>query len=270
MLDPQTTTDKPQGAAASLLNGLTVLEAFSVAKRSLLGVTEISELVGLHKSTVSRMLTGLDEAGYVQRDDETGRYRLGLGMIGLAGPLLAELGVRRAALPHLEDLTQATGETAAIAVWNGTNAIVVEQTASLHQVKHSAAIGTRYNKFASSSVRVFLAELPPEETDRLLADRTVLREGYLGLEDPAHEQLVGVRDDGFAVNDGETTYEEYGVSAPVRDYRGAVVGCITASAPRARVQYMQSQSILREAVLEAAARVSTRLGSLPGGTDPGR
>ena len=264
MLDPQTTTDKPQGAAASLLNGLTVLEAFSVAKRSLLGVTEISELVGLHKSTVSRMLSGLDEAGYVQRDEETGRYRLGLGMIGLAGPLLAELSVRRAALPHLEELTQATGETAAIAVWNGSNAIVVEQTASTHQVKHSAAIGTRYNKFASSSVRVFLAELPPEETDRLLADRTVLREGYLGLEDPAHEQLVGVRDDGFAVNDGETTYEEYGVSAPVRDYRGEVVGCITASAPRSRVQYLQSQSILREAVLEAAARVSTRLGCLPG------
>ena len=109
----------------------------------------------------------------------------------------------------------------------------MEQTASTHQVKHSAAIGTRYNKFASSSVRVFLAELPSEETDRLLADRTVLREGYLGLEDSAHEELVGVRDDGFAVNDGETTYEEYGVSAPVRDYR-LVVGCITASAPRSR------------------------------------
>ena len=111
---------------------------------------------------------------------------------------------------------------------------------------------------------MFLAELPPEETDRLLAGRTVLQEGYLGLEDPAHEQLVDVRDDGFAVNDGETTYEEYGVSAPVRDYRGEVVGCITASAPRARVQHQQSQSILREAVLQAAERVSTRLGSLPG------
>lgn len=270
MLDPQTTTDKPQGAAASLLNGLTVLEAFSVAKRSLLGVTEISELVGLHKSTVSRMLTGLDEAGYVQRDEDTGRYRLGLGMIGLAGPLLAELGVRRTALPHLEELTEATGETAAIAVWNGTNAIVVEQTASPHQVKHSAAIGTRYNKFASSSVRVFLADLPREETDRLLAGRIVLREAYRGLEDPVHEQLAAVRDHGYAVNDGETTYEEYGVSAPVRDYRGEVVGCITASAPRSRVQHLKSQSSLREAVLQAAERVSTRLGSLPGETNPVR
>lgn len=260
MLDPQTTTDRPQGAAASLLNGLTVLEAFSVAQRSLLGVTEISELVGLHKSTVSRMLTGLTEAGYVQRDDDTGRYRLGLGMIGLSGPLLAELDVRRAALPHLEELTKATGETAAIAVWNGTNAIVVEQTASPHQVKHSASIGTRYNKFASSSVRVFLADLPPEEAAELMAGGTVLLDSYRGPDDPAHEHLRGIQKQGFAINDGETTFEEYGVSAPVRDYRKAVVGCITASAPRSRVQHQASQPILREAVLQAAERVSARLG----------
>ncbi|GLB66624.1 IclR family transcriptional regulator [Arthrobacter mangrovi] len=269
MLDPHITAEKPQGAAASLLNGLAVLEAFSVAKRSLLGVTEISELVGLHKSTVSRMLTGLTEAGYVQRDDDTGRYRLGLGMIGLAGPLLAELDVRRAALPHLEELTQTTGETAAIAVWNGTNAIVVEQTASLHQVKHSAAIGTRYNKFASSSVKVFLAELPPEEAGRLLAARIVVRDGYRGFEDPVHEQLAAVRDQGSAVNDGETTFEEYGVSAPVRDYRGAAVGCVTVSAPRSRVQYQQSQLILRDAVLRAADRMSARLGNWPAEKAPG-
>lgn len=263
MPDPQTTADKPQGAAASLLNGLAVLKAFSVAQRSLLGVTEISELVCLHKSTVSRMLTGLTEAGYVQRDDDTGRYRLGLGMIGLAGPLLAELDVRRAALPNLEELTEVTGETAAIAVWNGTNAVVVEQTASPHQVKHSASIGTRYNKFASSSVRVFLAELPPEEVARLLLGGIILRDSCRGLDDPAHEHLAGVRDHGFAVNDGETTFEEYGVSAPVRDYRGAVVGCITVSAPRSRVQFQASQPILRDAVLQAAERVSARLGNRP-------
>jgi DNA-binding IclR family transcriptional regulator len=94
-----------QGAAASLLNGLSVLEAFSSAGKAILGVTEISDLVGLHKSTVSRMLQGLTEVGYVQRDEDTGRYRLGLSLLGLAGPLLAELDVRRAAVPHLESLT---------------------------------------------------------------------------------------------------------------------------------------------------------------------
>ena len=271
-----------------------MLEAFSATSRPLLGVTEISEIVGLHKSTVSRMLAGLTEAGYVQRDLDSGRYRLGLGMIGLAGPLLAELDVRRAAFPHLEEITQTTGETAALAVWNGSTAIVVEQVASPHLVKHSANIGTRFGKFASSSVRVFLAELPADEVDRLLStgavdrllstgavDRllstgaverllstgAVEREGYAGPEDPAHRHLDAVRDAGVAVNDGETTFEEYGVSAPVRDYRGKVIGCITVSAPRSRVQYRGNQAELREAVLQAVSVVSARLG---GASEPGQ
>lgn len=252
--------EKTQGAAASLLNGLAVLEAFSATSRPLLGVTEISEIVGLHKSTVSRMLTGLTEAGYVQRDEETGRYRLGLGMIQLAGPLLANLDVRRAAQPYLEEAAATTGETAALAVWNGTNAIVVEQVASAHQVKHSADIGTRYGKFASSSVRVFLAELTVEEVDRLLATGAISREAYVGLDDPAYKRLESVRREGLAINDGETTFEEYGVSAPVRDYRGTVVGCVTVSSPRSRVQYLGNQDELLEAVLKAARQTSVRLG----------
>lgn len=66
---PRQNNGQVQGAAASLLNGLAVLEAFTV-KNSVLGVTEVAQRVGLHKSTVSRILGGLAEAGYVQRDEE--------------------------------------------------------------------------------------------------------------------------------------------------------------------------------------------------------
>ena len=61
---PRQDNGQVQGAAASLLNGLAVLEAFSV-QNPVLGVTEIAQRVGLHKSTVSRILSGLTEAGYV-------------------------------------------------------------------------------------------------------------------------------------------------------------------------------------------------------------
>ncbi|TGD30309.1 IclR family transcriptional regulator [Brevibacterium sp. S22] len=252
--------NRPQGAAASLLNGLSVLEAFSHSTRTMLGVTEISAAVGLHKSTVSRMLTGLTEAGFVQRDAESGRYRLGFGVIGLAGPLLADLDVRRAALPLLEEMTKETFETSAIAVWNGTNAVVVEQIASPHQVKHSSSIGTRYDKFASSSVRIFLSDFSRAEVDQLITSGEIKREGYLGLDDPIHDHLDDVRRDGIAVNDGETTFEEYGTSAPVRDYRGKQVGCIIASAPRSRVQYRRSQDELESAVRRTASEVTVQLG----------
>lgn len=255
---PRQNDEAPQGAAASLLNGLGVLEAFSIEK-PVLGVTEIALRVGLHKSTVSRILAGLEKAGYVQRDDETGRFRLGLGLIALSGPLLAELDVRRVAYPELERLTDATLETSALAVWNGSEAVVVEQIPSPHQVKHTAAIGTRYSKFESSSVRMFLAALPEPKAASLLEQGLVARKPESALTADFAGELHAVREAGYAVNDGLTTPEEFGVSALVRDYKGAVVGCITASAPKSRVP----ESVVGELaarVVAAAAAVSARLG----------
>lgn len=252
----------PQGAAASLLNGLNVLEAFTPA-HPVLGVTEISERVGLHKSTVSRMLQGFAEAGYVQRDETTGRYRLGLGLLGLAAPLLADLDVRRAALPHLEHLTEVTGETSGLSLWNGTEAVVVEQVDSPHQVKHSAHIGTRYNRWASSSVRLFLSAMELDQVHALVDAGDIIvsdqdrKDG--GFESPA-EHLNEVRDDDLAINDGQTTYEEFGVSTAIRDYRGRIAGCITVSAPRSRVQHLNLTDLLVESVRAAATAVSARLG----------
>ena len=256
----QKASESTQGVAASLLNGLAVLEAFSI-DRPVLGVTEIANRVDLHKSTVSRILNGLTESGYIQRDEESGRFRLGLGLLMLSGPLLADLDVRRAALPYLENLTSETRETSAISVWNGKEAIVVEQVASPHQVKHTAAIGTRYPRYESSSVRVMLAGLPPAEVLRLMEDGHITIELDSGAPQPVAAHLEQVREAGYAVNDGYTTDEEYGVSAPVRDYRGSVVGCITVSAPRSRVHKTNSAEALAEAVMRTARQVSERLGT---------
>ncbi len=256
----QQASEGTQGVAASLLNGLAVLEAFSI-ETPVLGVTEIANRVNLHKSTVSRILNGLTEAGYIQRDEDTGRFRLGLGVIRLSGPLLADLDVRRAALPYLEDLTAATRETSAISVWNGTEAIVVEQVASPHQVKHTATIGTHYPRYESSSVRILLAGLPSATVQRLLGDGTITMEAGSGAPQPVAAHLQYLRETGYSVNDGYTTDEEYGVSAPVRDYRGVVVGCITVSAPRSRVYKQHSMEALAQAVKGAAAQVSERLGA---------
>jgi DNA-binding IclR family transcriptional regulator len=195
----------------------------------------------------------------VQRDDETGRFRLGLGLIALSGTLLAELDVRRVAYPELERLTEATLETSALAVWNGSEAVVVEQIPSPHQVKHTAAIGTRYSKFESSSVRVFLAALPGQKAASLLEQGLVALKPGSDLAADFADQLRKVREAGYAVNDGLTTPEEFGISAPVRDYKGAVVGCITASAPKSRVP----DSVVDElaaSVVAAAVAVSARLG----------
>src|SRR5512132_3005425 len=80
--------------ASVVVNAIAVLRSFT-ADEPLLGVTEIANRVGLHKSTVSRILATFEQEGLVERDPDTRRFRLGLGLIAVAGPLLAELEERR-------------------------------------------------------------------------------------------------------------------------------------------------------------------------------
>lgn len=245
-------------SASVLLNGLRVLETFSQVA-PVLGVTEIAREVGLHKSSVSRILATLEQAGYVERDENGGRFRLGLGLIALTGPLLADLDVRRLAHSALERLSRRTGETAALMLWNAPDSIVVEQVPSPRQVKHTAAVGSRYATAESASVQVFVAELPRGELDQLLDGRLKDaprgqsdREDYLRL-------IERVRVQGYAVNDGRTSSEEVGVAAPVRDHRGHVAAAVLLSAPRFRITTEILSELTRD-VRDTAAAISNRLG----------
>lgn len=235
-----------RGEGATVLrNGIRVLQAFRVEEPAM-GVTEIARRLDLHKSTVSRLLATLEQLGLVEREPDSGRFHLGLGVIGLAGPLLADLDVRRVAHPVLEALTGQTGETTALVVWSGQEAVSVEQVASPQKVKHTAQIGTRYAGAENASVRVFLAADPAAGRGR-------------SAPDPAVER---VRQDGYAVNDGETSPDEIGVAAPVRDHRGQVVAAVLLSAPRYRVPAAQLPA-LGARVRAAADEVTARLGGKP-------
>ena len=244
-----------------LQNGIAVLRAFTV-EETLLGVSEIAAKVGLHKSTVSRILATLEQEGLVERDPSTRRFRLGLGIIAMAGPLLADLDVRRLAYPVLHELSRRTGETAALMLWDGGEAVCVEQVPSSHQVKHTTPLGTRYNTAASSSVQVFLAQLDPFEVRSLLLKGTIDHPGLTEVALEAYTvRLREVRERGFALNYGETSLEEVGVAAPVRDHRGEPVAAVLLSAPRFRVSSDQL-SLLTEATAGAAAQISSRLGGV--------
>lgn len=131
--------------ASAVSNAIGVLRCFSVHE-PLLGVTEIAARVGLHKSTISRILAILEQENLVERDPQTRRFRLGLGLITMTGPLLADLDERRVAYPVLQELTKRTGETSALMVWNGDETVCVEQILSPQQIKHTTPLGTRLDR----------------------------------------------------------------------------------------------------------------------------
>ena len=242
-----------------IVNAIAVLRSFT-ADEPLLGVTEIANRVGLHKSTVSRILATFEQENLVERDEDTRRFRLGLGLIAVAGPLLAELEERRVAYPVLRELTELTGETSALMMWEGNESICVEQIASRHQIKHTTPLGARYNDALSSSVQVFLGTEPEERVRSLLLSGAIK---YPGLDETSLEgYLIRLKDDarrGWAVNYGESSLDEVGVAAPVYDHRGDVVAAVLIPAPRFRVSNERLQT-LGESCAAAANKVTARLG----------
>ena len=157
-------------------NVIDVLRCFSSGK-PLVGVTEIAHQVGLHKSSVSRLLSTLETEGWVEQDSATRKYQLGLGLIAIAGPLLANLNVRKVAYPYLQELAQSSQETTVLAVWEESSAVTVEQIAADRTIKHTSPLGARYASTGSASVQIFLADMDPEAVRSLYPWRKATQSG---------------------------------------------------------------------------------------------
>ncbi|MBB2988262.1 IclR family transcriptional regulator [Terracoccus luteus] len=246
--------------ASVVVTAINVLRCFSTAE-PLLGVTEIALQVGLHKSSASRLLATLEKEGLVDRDPVSRKYRLGLGLLTVAGPLLADLDVRRAALPVLQELSTATQETTALVLWSGSQAVTVEQVPSPQQIKHTNPLGTRYQTIESASVQVFLAHFTRETVTTLLATGRPHSTHTAPVDlDHLWAELEHVAAKGFAVNYAQTSNDEVGVAAPVNDHRGELVAAVLVAAPRYRTTPRQAEAF-GEHTVTAAANISRRLGA---------
>lgn len=239
-------------------NVIDVLRCFS-SENPLVGVTEIATQVGLHKSSVSRLLTTLESEGWVEQDPATRRYQLGLGLIAIAGPLLANLNVRKVAYPYLQELAETSQETTVLAVWEESASVTVEQIASDRTIKHTSPLGARYDSTGSATVQIFLSDMDDATITQLLDDGAVrLQEGWTLT--MLRERLAEVRANGYATNLQETSDDEIGIAAPVYDHRRRVVAAILLAAPAYRMNQRVMASLTEQCVA-AARKVSTRLGS---------
>lgn len=213
-----------------------VLRLFS-PDRPELGVTEVSDLLGRPKSSVSRLLRSMAEAGFLERDSVGGRYRLTLELAALGETAREATPLQRLAQPVLEGLTAATGETSNLVVLEGGEGVNVSGVQSRRTVRHIGVLGRRLPLHATAAGKALVAWMTPKERARLpgwgcfppLTPRTLRDAAALEAE------LQRVRARGWASAWGELEPELAAVAAPVRDHRGEVAGALVISAPISRV-----------------------------------
>ena len=223
-------------------------------------VTDLAAHLGVHKSTAFRLLAALEARGLVEQVSERGRYRLGFGIVRLAGATAARLDLVEQSRPVTTRLALELGETVNIARLEADSAVNVDQVRGPASVTSVNWVGQRTPLHATSSGKVLLAYLDADARERVLAGG-LERFTPATLTDPAElrRQLAGIPAAGWASTVEELEVGLNAVAAPIRDRHGAVVAAVSVSGPSYRLAEGRLADVARS-VVGAAGEIGQRLG----------
>lgn len=227
-----------------------------------LGVTAVSQQLGLHKSTVSRLMSTLQQEGFVEQNPETGKYRLGMALVTLAGIVLERIDLREMARPYLDNLAEETQETVNIAILDGQACINIDGAPSPRPIQYIGRMGRRTPLHCTSAGKVLLAYLSPGEWPQLLpdplpryTDKTIVDRGVLA------QLLPQVKAQGYAITHEEHQEGLSAVASPIFDHTGRVVAAVVVSGPTYRIGPDEVRAFVA-AVQNTAAEISNQLGGM--------
>ncbi len=201
-----------------------------------LTLTEISERVGMSKSTVYRLLATLEQKRFVQREEWNGTYRLGLALAELGFSVLHDNDLYRRAEPYLQRLSAEYRENVDLAVLDGADVIYIQIIESPQRVKIAAAPGQRLPAFATATGKAFMAFLPQAQL------REILKYTRKKYTDKTQVSLAALRKDlqasrarGFAISEQEYEVGINAVAAPILDAKGYPLAVIALAGPSYRL-----------------------------------
>jgi IclR family acetate operon transcriptional repressor len=231
---PATASDA--GILSGVLNALRVLE--EVSARQPAGLSDLARRLGLPKSTVQRCLLTLAKAGWIRADRVTGQWELTGRAFSVGAQAANTRNLREIALPVLNDLQSATGETIHLMVPDGAEMVLIERLDSAHQLRTFNALGSRAPLHTSANGKAYLADLPVAEVDAYLSEHLTAATEYT-LTDPAalSADLQTIRERGYATADQELAEGIIAVGAAIRPIHGPPVASLSISAPKVRVTH---------------------------------
>lgn len=249
----------------ALARGLDVIRAFG-PHRPTMTLTEVAGAADLARPTARRILLTLRELGYVR--STSGGYTLTPRVLELGVAYVRSTGLWEIARPHLEELSEKTGESCSIAQLDGSDIVYVARVAVPKIVTLSIQIGTRFPALPTSLGKVLLSALEPEEVERVLSEPT--RSGLASLWHPDQEERcavlreVGAR--GWALTDEHLARGIRSVAAPLRDGRGGVFAAVNVNTHAAETSVEHLTRHHLPLLLNTAGEISAdvaRLESIP-------
>jgi DNA-binding IclR family transcriptional regulator len=243
---------------AAVERATAILDALGAAPGPV-GTNELARTTAINPSTVSRLLSTLVSAGYVEHDPISGRYQLGTRIVQLAQTLLARMDIRVITRPLLERLVDETGETATLSLPTDTDPITADFVPGRGSVISVARIGRPSLLHATAVGKVMLAFAPHAAAAlptplEALTGQTIVKLAALAAE------VATVRRRGYATAIGEREPDLSAVAAPVFDRTGTLAAILGLQGPTSRLS-RERLALDAAAVVRAAADASRALGA---------
>lgn len=262
---------KPSGATAAIApaaEGDTyalqvlnrVFDILDLLRVESLTVAEISASLGLHRSTVFRLLANLERRGFVRKDESSGAWKLGMRLYDLGTKALEEQVPLHSLRPLLAQLAAETRYTAQVWMRTGDEATCVDQVESPRDFRIVGRIGRRIPLNVGAVGRVLLAFAPAPARAQFLAGplprpfpRTTTDPLVLG------QELERIAEQGWALTPGETRIISWAVAAPIRGPLGAVEAAVVVQASEDDEDAPSLEQV-RAAVVACATQMSAAIG----------
>ncbi len=227
------------------------------------GVRSLAAALDLSPSTAFRLLETLERAGFVRQNPATQKYAIGIKAVQLGIAALGTLDVTAVAPDRLRSLVSETGESAFLAVRDGTEIVYLFKEEGKHSIRTTAILGSRRPLHCTALGKSFLATMPPTEVAALMqrtgmpafTQRTITDLGALW------QELALVRVRGYAVDREEIEEGLACIGAPIRDYRGVTIAAVSMAGPSNRI--LPHEERFGRRVAATALEISIALGYVP-------
>ncbi len=245
----------------SVLRAAQILESFSFDKPTYTNA-ELSKKLHLNKSTVTRLLSSLEKAGFLERESKTGEYRLTHRLFRIGSVYINQVSLHKEAMPLLSDLASSCRETVHLAILNEFEVFYLDKIESSMSIGMMSRAGNRSPAYCTGVGKAMLAHLDDEQIEAFLRSVELRRYTANTITDPSDLKLhlQKIREQEYAIDDSEHEDDVKCVAAPIRDRTGGVVAAISVSGPVFRMTSERIEGELISAVKETAYTISKRLG----------
>lgn len=245
-----TTREKESYSIHSVENALDVLEALCDEPDEV-QISRLSEKLGMTKTSVFRLLATFENRGYVEREEQSGRYRLGLSAFEVGQKLLSRMHLLRDARPVMDHLVRCCQESVYLVIQRDTDALFLEKADTPQQVKIASLVGRRFPLHSSSAGRTILAHLPVTEISQYTSEE------HINLND-----LKNIQDQGWCRGRNELGEGVASISVPLINASGRIAGSLCFVMPDFRMSEELLENLLLPNLTSAGHTISSKLGYL--------